>query len=712
MKRSICAALALIILSTGLVTGQDECPKFQIGVYLFNSYGQSFGDNVLDSLNRRTNSNRSEQEWIDYIDANIIQTLNSYNYEDLEFFSPKAEPGREMDLMFSWMIKLSSFDKDLIKSSYPTDWIDSITGWEVTDWSDPVYSQGIMFNMNAGLTVVSPCYPPGYYQAVLAVEFARSEDIIQCIKNLVDAFYPMDRMIWYWESKHLAPARKPKMEISYQRDYISLLDPEWRKMEISVKVKNCRGQYVYNESHSQPVYFEKETDRLRTRSSNKCVNGPDYGIFRTILTNKEYEAICEYSVKNGFTPSVESVKFRTCGIGASSMIEEEGEIIVRGLELLVEPWRTTIHNGEQTTISIDLHEIDPYGVIYPAIDQEVEIKVTGLVDGSISPKGKVTVGDMGIAWIDYKAGQQDKQIKITATFTPPGYPEEVKGEATINVKPLEYDATLTIKGSYRRRQSSSYKDPPGGTCTGNGTFSLQENIDASFYVPLKMEDAGDMPILNQRWEYYRPLDINLSSFNASIRTRTYAYLDCKGNGHRTTMTKNKNPVNRKVPEKDYLLKSNIILIIDKKTDKVVKIATGGFPVEFLWDETEKTTGVEWSKEEGTKPINRSTHKTDDLATMFTAGPVEDPVPDPTFTSVSESLKKYMKDLGTPLPADIDIPEDEEKPEIEPDLLVKFGDGKTYFGGEGKKIIDNSEGSTVGREEFNFFWQVTRKRKPL
>ncbi|HSL85412.1 MAG TPA: hypothetical protein VK861_00595 [Bacteroidales bacterium] len=273
-----------------------------------------------------------------------------------------------------------------------------------------------------------------------------------------------------------------------------------------------------------------------------------------------------------------------------------------------------------------------------------------------------------------------------------------------------FDAVLTLRSSYKRRQNSSYKDPPGGTCTGNGTFSLEESINASFYVPLRMEDAGDMPILNQRWEYYRPLDINLSSFNASIRTRTYAYLDCKGNGHRTTRTKNKNPVNRTVPEKDYLLKSNIILIIDKKTDKVVKIATGGFPVEFLWDETERTTGVEWSKEEGTKTINRSTHKTDDLATMFTAGPVEDPVPDPTFTSVSESLKKYMKDLGTPLPADIDIPEDEEKPEIEPDLLVKFGDGNTYFGGEGKKIIDNSEGSTVDREEFNFFWQVTRKKK--
>jgi len=81
-------------------------------------------------------------------------------------------------------------------------------------------------------------------------------------------------------------------------------------------------------------------------------------------------------------------------------------------------------------------------------------------------------------------------------------------------------------------------------------------------------------------------------------------------------------------------------------------------------------------------------------------------PDSIFTGATEALKTYLKDLG------VALPEKEDVPEIEPDLLVKFGDGKTYFGGEGKKIVDNSEGSTIHREEFNFSWQVTRKKKPL
>jgi hypothetical protein len=143
-----------------------------------------------------------------------------------------------------------------------------------------------------------------------------------------------------------------------------------------------------------------------------------------------------------------------------------------------------------------------------------------------------------------------------------------------------------------------------------------------------------------------------------------------------------------------------------------EIGPGGFPVEFQWDEIERTTGKSWSPD-GSKPINNFIHKTDDMSTQFAPGPVEDPVPDPTMKSASESLKTYLKNLGTPLPANVEIPEDpDEKAEIPPDLLVEFGDGKTFFGGDGKKVIDNSEGSTINRQEWTFSWQVTRKKKPL
>jgi len=389
------------------------------------------------------------------------------------------------------------------------------------------------------------------------------------------------------------------------------------------------------------------------------------------------------------------------------------ETMKHNFEIIVEAQRNVIYSGEQTAITIDVHDFDTAGYpagVWPAA---VEVEITGLIDGKVTPGSgsKITTDLAGYARLEYKAGEKDKQISGMAKFIPEGYAIEYIDEATVTVKPLEYEATLTLDGSYTNTVRSSYsRKQSDGVERGN--YSLDERSDAAFYVPLKLENSGDMPMFNQRWEYYRPLEINLSSFNAFYRSKEYAYSNHSGYGFEKNTIKNKNPLKRQIPEKEYLLKSNIILIIDKKTDKVVKIGTGGFPVEFTWDETERSNGRSWTPD-GSEPINNFNHKTDDMSTQYAPGPVEDPVPDPTITSTSESLRTYLKDLGTPLPADVEVPEDEdEKAEVPPDLLVEFGDGKTFFGGRGSKIIDNSKGSNTSREEMTFNWQVTRKKKPL
>jgi len=390
------------------------------------------------------------------------------------------------------------------------------------------------------------------------------------------------------------------------------------------------------------------------------------------------------------------------------------EKIKHNYEILVEPQRSEIYSGEQTSITIDVHEFDTAGLKIQAFRAAVIISITGLVDGKVTPPSgsKIITDLIGIARLEYKAGDKDKEISVMATFIPEGSAIEYVDEATITVKPLEYEATLTVDGSITHTVRSSYsRKQSDGIERGN--YSLEERSGASFYVPLKLDNSGDMPMLNQRWEYYRPLDINLTQFNASYMMQGYEYANSAGGfGHEATTIRIKKPLNRHIPEKGYLLKSNIILIIDKKTDKVVKIATGGFPVEFYWDETKKTTGRSWDPD-GSRPINDFEHKTDDMSEIFTPGPVEDPVPDPTITSVSESLKTYLKELGTPLPANVEIPEDDsQKAEIPPDLLVEFGNGRTFFGGKGNKKVDNSEGSDINRKEMTFNWSVTRRKKPL
>jgi hypothetical protein len=289
-----------------------------------------------------------------------------------------------------------------------------------------------------------------------------------------------------------------------------------------------------------------------------------------------------------------------------------------------------------------------------------------------------------------------------------GHPQFLTAEAAINIRPLEYEATLTIKGTYRKTVKSSYRRKTSDGVE-DGTYNSQERREASFYVPLKMENAGDMPVLNQRWEYYRPLDISLSNFNASFRSRQYDHGEGGGYGFRTTVTIMRSPVGQKVAGKDFLLQSNIVLIIDKKTEKVVKVISA-YSVEFKWQGTRTMYSEHWN------PDGRSTDSDADPIDeddTFEAEPVEDPIPDPTFSSVSQSLKTYFKDMGIPLPSDVEIPEDEdEKPEISPDYLVKTGDGKTFFGGSGEKIKDQSKGGNTDREEQTFSWNMTRKKKPL
>ncbi len=284
----------------------------------------------------------------------------------------------------------------------------------------------------------------------------------------------------------------------------------------------------------------------------------------------------------------------------------------------------------------------------------------------------------------------------------------ITAEAAINIKPLEYEATLTVKGTYRKTVKSSYRKQTSDGVE-DGTHDIQERQEASFYVPLKMENAGDMPVLNQRWEYYRPLDINLSSFNASYRERRYSHGQGDNHGFRTTVTITKSPVGQKVAGKDFLLQSNILLVIDKNTDKVVKVISG-YSVEFKWQGSRTMFSEQWSPDSRSSDSDSDPIDEDDT---FEAEPVEDPISDPTFSSVSQSLKTYFKDMGIPLPAGVEIPEDkDEKPEISPDYLVTTGDGKTFFGGKGEKINDRSKAGNTDREERTFTWHMTRKRKPL
>lgn len=445
MKKGLIVSLAIVFLFCHALEGQSsQCPKFRIGVYLNSIFA---ADTTAGYLNETQKQNNSASEWKDIIESYILETLNNAGYDNLEFFIAESASEEEMDLEFRFSLYPWSIDGEEKIPGYEVKYVDPVTGWEVTEYRQPVYDQQTAFLMFSALVVCSPCVPLMTY--IISIEKAVATDIFQLIKDLIYHYNsPLDLRIQRWEEKHPAPARGPNMEIRYEKEYLSLLDEDTRKTEVYIKVKNCYGEYVYNKNHGQPVYFLKEIERLEYKDDprNRCQLGMDWGIFSTVFTNAEYEAIGQYKVIEGLEPSLEKPRFKTCGIGNNSLIEVEGEIKVLGLELEVGPDRNTVSVGEKTTIQIDLHEIDPDGTeILSCEAREVDVRVTGIVDGTISHEsGKITLGEGGVAFIDYKAGENDRKITIKASFTPINYPESVTAEAAITVRKVEGDFNGTV----------------------------------------------------------------------------------------------------------------------------------------------------------------------------------------------------------------------------------------------------------------------------
>lgn len=697
--------MALIFLFCHALEGQSgNCPKIKVGVKIEEVYPE-----VFDHLNKTYDVEKHRAIWLEELGAILMNCLQE-NSPELEFIYLPGNPGADYDYLFTSLIALTGGGEDVIVvPEYSI-----ITGDDDVFVVPPVYgSEYTEFKVWSSLIVNSHCFPNRRY--VLGVEKGNSQDIYRAILSSVSSFggRGLAYLLYERENQRPVPPREPNIETWIDEAYLSPLDTQTRKVKIYEKVLSCNWQPAFYLSyHSQPVRFPEKTDRGKIEPKENCKLEYSDGENQYILVNEQGNAVGEYTLQRGLEPKIEKITLSTCPLGNKPNIEKEVEIIIRGLELLVEPWRTVIHNGEKTTISVDLHETDPDGFKFPAADQEIEIKVTGLVDGSVSPTGRVTTDEMGVAWIDYKAGKEDRQIKITATFTPPGYSEKVTADATITIKPLEYDATLTIKGSYKKTEKSN-SETKNSWGDNETNLELTDFREASFYVPLKMVDAYDVEVQNLRYEYYQPLDINLSHFNATFKSMEYRSSIASDQGSKTTVLKNKTATDRKISIKEVLLQNNIVMTLDLKTGKVLKIDLDGFPVEFTWNET-----IDIHKESWWQPPPQPGHETiDDRQSSssddsFQVGPVEEPVPDPTIKSSTEEIMKYLKEMGIALPAEAQAAGKEEVPGIEPDLLVKHGDGKTWFGGEGSKIIDNSEGSTVNREEFSFSWQATRKKKPL
>jgi hypothetical protein len=465
IARILCTSLFIAFTFSQTSFPQNvNCPKIRVGVKITEVFPE-----VFDHLNKTHNTEKHRAVWLTELSELLLKSLRE-NSPDLDFIYLAANPNADYDYLFTSLIALSGGgERVVVRDAYTV--IDGEDIFEIP----PVYgSEYNVFKVWSSLIVNSNCFPSRRY--ILWVDHGESQDIYRAILSSLFGFSSsLTRMLYERENLRPVPPRDPNIETWIDEEYLSPLDEETRKVRIYEKVLSCNWQPSYYVGyHSQPVRFPVKTDRGKIKPVENCLLEYSNSEIQYILVNKQGNAVGEYTLLKGLDPLVEKITLSTCPLGNKPNIEKEVEIIIRGLELEVEPDRNTIYVGEKTSIQIDLHELDPDGTeILSCEGREVDVQVTGVVDGTISHEsGKITLDEGGVAFIEYEAGENDKKIRITASFTPPGYPEEVTGEAVITVKKTDGDFNGTIMYERQVHWKDESEDPSGKAFT---SVDLVEN---------------------------------------------------------------------------------------------------------------------------------------------------------------------------------------------------------------------------------------------
>lgn len=279
------------------------------------------------------------------------------------------------------------------------------------------------------------------------------------------------------------------------------------------------------------------------------------------------------------------------------------------------------------------------------------------------------------------------------------------------------DATIRINKKYDKTLNSSDSDDSfDGSCKTHyeEEHTINESIDATVNLSLKLETVQDMPIFNQTWEYYKPVSVSLSNFNYNSKEHKYNASNNTGSGcanvrHETNIDFNRNAKNYEIEGEPYVTQTHWMLVIDNETGKAVKLIPSGYGISYKIHEQEKLNSVIYSDDGPQRNKKTSTRERDK---SFKLGPVGEEISDPTVKSSNTWVQDYLKRQGVELPAGVNIPtpsNEDAKTEIHPDILVTSGDGLTSFGGRGENTIETEVENGVQEEKMNYTWQMTRKK---
>jgi len=677
------------LLSIRAGAQEGECPKIRVGVTLKEIHDEVYGELEKDY------PGMSGEESLAQIDAWVVDEFQQRN-PDITLFSLKKNPDAECEFILYYSIYTIGREEvwDEVGQAY---WVFGTDYW--------FFSQ---------LDNTCSCLPLNIF--ILDIEINQEEDLHQAIKNNAALLWPMDLRIRQWLREATVPAESPRLNIDLEKDYLSPLDKETRKMEVWSKVRDCKNVLVYDNDRDHPVYYPKTIDRCEfEQSPGPYLYWLDVGGMKTALISKNHQASGVYRLKEGIEPSASRVKLKTCGLGQRTIIEKEKEIIIRGLKIDVEPARKIMHPDESTRITLTFYEEDPEGNRYPVSGKELKVSTPGLTNGRITPKSGHQTDGSGKAYLTYKAGDKDESVQFIAEYRPPDYPDKATGRSRILVKPYEYDASLILRKKVIKKEFTEQQEVYG-QCEEEKIqrHELDEQIEASIFVPLKLVSSNENPLFGQIMEYYQPVDVNLSNLNVSSRETRYSYSNinkagCAKSGHETTVVTTKHVTGREIENKEYAIRNPWIITCDKETGKALKMIPAGYSVAYETDDTEAMETAIWSDGGTDKDENK---EVDHHRHRLAVGPVGKEVSDPTVKRNPNWIKDYIEQFGVEVPANVKMPQTDQSQAIQKvpqDVLVSFGDGIRHFGGRASRDSVKTLKDGYIREQQTFFWEI-RKRK--
>jgi hypothetical protein len=270
--------------------------------------------------------------------------------------------------------------------------------------------------------------------------------------------------------------------------------------------------------------------------------------------------------------------------------------------------------------------------------------------------------------------------------------------ATKKIQIQTADATLTLEGS-----EISTHDHDINEKNYHENIHKKETVEATIVLSLTLGQTLEIPNYAQIWEYYRADSRDIQRFHAVSTERD----DRHGDTWETRHTVDGTGAGQKIDAP--FMNDTVIIIFDKKTKKAVKAIVPGYSISYTWELHDKFHSEAWGGDSGPKIEDKESSSTQ--KDTLNVKPVEASIPDPTVNpnALQESIIEMFKARGLPPPAN--IPSGKKKEEkVQPEFLIKSGDGETTMGGEGKKVDENKGAGSRDVRERKFKWHLTRKKK--